>query len=447
MMATEKAQMARANNPLDPTNPGNLLDSTRGPLREDIARTFGELSDDLKTSPELRFRRLDDLERRPVADMRKYPNEFKMLESQRSEAIENFRKQYAATQQEQREVLNRIKKGTPIQQILEEFKLDPVELPELTAENLDNHYRGKLKDLDIGYGTAMSDYKNKASELIRTLETNGYAPQYRALEMQKNSIIEDYNRKLEQLVATGDQKPKKTLQEQYTSRITEIEQAQKNLINKARQSPAQAKLRDYANFMESYKRKTESGKPFKPYIGEGLHDLKNSPAVREILNNKHLQRLKNNPVIRKLLDNKYLGQLSQGLQSIIPGKHQAIGDLLEKGNITGADKYFNEGLVSDIIREVNGGRDFSSANSAEHAFANTTLRDIKNPNFQSSGLRRTLRRTGFPLAAGAGIALGGSGLYALVRAIQNKAYQEDQLKEWKKTLLKSRGEFDAAERI
>jgi hypothetical protein len=433
MMATEKAQMARANNPLDPSNPTNLLDSSRGPLREDIARTFGELSDDLKVSPELRFRRLDDLERRPVADMRKYPGEFNMLEAQRSEAIDNFRKQYSATQKEQLNALSRAKKGEPIEQIIKDLNIDPTDMQGGALENLDSYYRSKLKDLDIGYGTAMTDYKTKVNDLMRTLEPHGYAPQYRALEMQKSIISEDFNRKLEQLMATGDQKPKKTLQEQYASRISEIEQAQKNLISQARQSPAQAKLKDYANFMESYKRKRDSGKPFKSYIGEDLHELKNNPAVQKFLQKKYIS-----PVANKL----------RGIvNSLVPGKNQAIGDLLEKGNITGADKYFNEGLVSDIIKEINGGKDFSSANPAEHMFANTTLRDIKNPNFQSSGLRRTLRRAGLPLAAGAGIALGGSGLYALVRAIQNKAFEDEQIKEWKKTLLKSRGDFDAAERI
>jgi hypothetical protein len=52
-----------------------------------------------------------------------------------------------------------------------------------------------------------------------------------------------------------------------------------------------------------------------------------------------------------------------------------------------------------------------------------------------------------PLLAGAGIAAGGTGLYSLLKAIQNQYFEEDQVKDWKKTLLKSRGEFDKAEQV
>lgn len=438
MMSTEKAQMARANNPQDPTNPNNLLDSSRGPLREDIARTFGELSDDLKVSPELRFRRLDDLEQRSPVDMKEYPAKFTALETQRAEAIDNYRKQYSAIQNEQAKAIGRIQKGEPIANVIADMNLSINNGADITPEAVDNYFRNKLSDLDIGYNTAISDYKTKANSLMRNLETGGYAPQYKALEMQKSILTKQHNQQLEQLIATKNMALKKPLEEQFRARISEIEQAQKNLVNQARQSPAQAKLRDYANFMESLKRKQDSGKPFKPYIGEGLHNIGD---------NKYIKKVLEHPKVKALVDTKGAQWVLERLKSLLPGKYQAVGDLLEKGNITGADKFFNEGLIGDIMQEVSGGKDFSAANPNEHAFANTTLKDIKNPKYHSSGLRKAWTRTALPIAAGTGIALGGQGLYALVKAIQNRAFEDEKIKEWKKTLLKSRGNFDAAEQI
>lgn len=438
MMSTEKAQMARANNPQDPSNPTNLLDSSRGPLREDIARTFGELSDDLKVSPERRFRRLDDLEQRPVVDMKEYPAKFTALESQRAEAIDNYRKQYSAIQNEQAKAMGRIQKGEPIENIIAEMNLGINNGASPTAETVDSYFKNKLNDLDIGYNTSVADYKSRVNDLMRAVESGGYAPQYKALEMQKSILTKQHNQQLEQLIATKNMALKKPLEEQFRARISEIEQAQKNLVNQARQSPAQAKLRDYANFMETLKRKQDSGKPFKPYIGEGL---------QTIGDNKYIKKILEQPKVKALVETKGAQWVLDRLKSLLPGKYQAVGDLLEKGNITGADKFFNEGFIGDIMQEVNGGKDFSAANPDEHAFANTTLKDIKNPKYHSSGLRRAWTRTALPIAAGTGIALGGQGLYALVKAIQNRAFEDEKIKNWKKTLLKSRGNFDAAEQI
>jgi hypothetical protein len=51
------------------------------------------------------------------------------------------------------------------------------------------------------------------------------------------------------------------------------------------------------------------------------------------------------------------------------------------------------------------------------------------------------------LMLGGAAALGGTGLYNLLKSMQNQAYPDNKVREWKKTLLKSRGDFAGAEQI
>jgi hypothetical protein len=66
---------------------------------------------------------------------------------------------------------------------------------------------------------------------------------------------------------------------------------------------------------------------------------------------------------------------------------------------------------------------------------------------QRSGLSKALRRARGPLALGGAAAVGGTGLYHLLKSIQDQSYSQDKMREWKKTLLKSRGDFEGADQI
>jgi hypothetical protein len=66
---------------------------------------------------------------------------------------------------------------------------------------------------------------------------------------------------------------------------------------------------------------------------------------------------------------------------------------------------------------------------------------------QGSGLSKAFRRVKGPLAVGGAAALGGAGLYRLLKSMQDQAYPQDKMKEWKKTLLQSRGDFEGADQV
>lgn len=129
---------------------------------------------------------------------------------------------------------------------------------------------------------------------------------------------------------------------------------------------------------------------------------------------------------------------------IAPNQDQGVIDLMEKRKITGAHPHMDKELTKNIIAH-NLGIDPNSPRM--RAILETGYERLKDPKHQSSGIMKSLIRHRTPLLAGAGIAAGGTGLYHLIKAIQNKAYPDEQVKDWKKTLLKSRGDFEGADQI
>jgi len=194
--------------------------------------------------------------------------------------------------------------------------------------------------------------------------------------------------------------------------------AKQKILNEARNSTSSSALSSYADVYESLQKAQGKG-GLKEYIGEGLHSLKGKGALGDFIS-----------------------------EHLAPGKHQAIGDLFEKHNLTGANPHFDEELVKDIVKEYRRGGDFSLDKDPKgKAFVDTTLKDLQNMKHQGSWLRKNLSKHKLPLLAGGAIAAGGVGLQHLLKAIQNRSHSSDQIKDWKKTLLKSRGEFDRANQI
>lgn len=191
-------------------------------------------------------------------------------------------------------------------------------------------------------------------------------------------------------------------------------QEKRKILEQAALSEGHSGLEKYVDLHESLQKAKQKG-GFKQYVGEKLHSLKPGPV---------------NDLLKKLA----------------PDSEQAVADLLEKYNITGAHTNFDEPLIRDIVREYKGGKSLT-ADPQGQAFIDRTLKNIRDPKHQSSGVRRFLGRNKLPIAAGAAASLGSAGLYALIKAMQDKMYSKDKTNEWKKTLLQSRGDFDAAERI
>ena len=294
------------------------------------------------------------------------------------------------------------------------------------SSNLLDPARGNLRaDVSRVFG----DDENAAARLKildrlnKSAPGKGFTKDYERLAKAKAVIEAKHGKTLDQL---NQQLESPSISEKdvkrVQARINAIEKAQahqtasidkniKALLTKAKSSRGASALPGYANFHESLQRANQQG-GLKGYVGEGLHD--------------------------------YLGdgEISSWIKkNILPGRDQAIGDLLEKHKLTGQNPHFDDMLIKDIIRENKGGAPLHPD------FNETTLRHIADPEHQSSGLRRSLRKMKLPLAAGAGIAAGGTGLYYLLKAIQNQMHPKDKTDEWKRTLLKARGDFEGANRI
>lgn len=188
----------------------------------------------------------------------------------------------------------------------------------------------------------------------------------------------------------------------------------KDLFDRARRTAGGAALPDYVRAFEAMRKGKESG-GFSKYMGEFLH----SPG----------------------------GKVKQWLAELLaPGKNQAYGDILEKNRVTAAQPHYNEELVKGMLKHLGGGTDLHTTPEGQ-AMMNSTLKNVGDAKYQSSGLRKALGRHKLPLAVGGAVALGGMGMHQLLKAIQNQMYSKDKQNEWKKTLLQSRGDFDAAQQI
>jgi hypothetical protein len=294
------------------------------------------------------------------------------------------------------------------------------------SANLLDPAKGNLR-ADVG--RVFGDEENVTARLkiLDRLNKNapdkGFEKQYQrladakaAIERKNSQILNELNSSLES--SKISEKDIKRIQ----TRINAIEKAQahqtgaidkdiKALLTKAKSSRGASALPEYANFHESLQKANRQG-GLKNYIGEGLHDYLGDGEIASWIK-----------------------------KNILPGRDQAIGDLLERHKLTGQNPHFDDMLIKDIIRENKGGAPLHPG------FNETTLRRIADPEHQSSGLRRSFSKMKLPLAAGAGIAAGGTGLYYLLKAIQNQMHPKEKTDEWKRTLLKARGDFDAANRI
>ena len=201
----------------------------------------------------------------------------------------------------------------------------------------------------------------------------------------------------------------------YVSKYHELVAAgedPKKLFHEANRTPGAAMLEDYANFHETAQRAKAKG-GFKKYWGEDLHTAPNAGTAQE-------------GAIKKFMR-----------ENLAPSHMQGFTDLAEDSNLTAANPQYHRNLMKSISEEVSPG-------AGAKAFAETGFKDLENLSHQGSGFSKLLKRYRLPLAAGAGMAAGGAGLYSLVKALQNQTHSSQKLNDWKKTLLQSRGDFDQA---
>lgn len=193
------------------------------------------------------------------------------------------------------------------------------------------------------------------------------------------------------------------LEGQHAKAKASIEKELKEVSTNALKAPGHKQLEKQVNFHEALRRAKEEG-GFKSPVGSDL-------------------------------------PLPKFLKGLAPDKHQAIVDLAERLKQTKSHPGFDQELM---LKSVG---DFLEDPKQLEEFRKHSLPKLTDAKHQGSGIRRLLSRHKLPLAAGAATAVGGTGLYYLLKALQNKMYSKDKTNEWKKTLLKSRGDFDSANQI
>lgn len=201
---------------------------------------------------------------------------------------------------------------------------------------------------------------------------------------------------------------------EWQNSITEMEKTvQKNLnaaIGSFRGSPEAQRLNEYVALQESLLKQRAAGEKLTPYLGESLHGKKTGiPALDKIL------------------------------EKVTPTPGMDYGDLFYKRLGHYSDELPNSVLAREILTDTLG-----------HSETKRVLPGVQkalSENWKTNGLGRALEHTKFPLAVGGAVAAGGMGLYGLLKLIQNQIYSKSQRDEWRKNILKSRGEFEEANKI
>jgi hypothetical protein len=340
---TMMAEMARSKNPKDATNPENLLKSDR----EDVARILGG---------------------------RKSPERLALID--------------------------RLNKTSPGSGLADEFAT--LTAPDSTAyERASKKYKGFLtaRKPSKEYAQALKDYEAEATGIPKDRQHVEY------IKNLKNRV--DLESKKHQDKIRGAEQLSKSEEKLYQDALKKHQEKLEALFQKADISAEGAKLKDYTNLHESFKKLKDKG-GIKKYFGEGLHDSLGDSGIAKFIK-----------------------------ENILPQKGQAAIDLIERHGINAAHPNLDKDLLTRILAE----NDLTSQVSPR------ALETFLDPAKQKSSILNYLRKHRFPLYLGAGTAAAGTGLYHLMKAIQNQRYPEEQQKEWKRNALKAQGKFREAERI
>jgi len=293
---------------------------------------------------------------------------------------------------------------------------------------------GTRQDISSIFGDMETNPQKRLDILGRLSGQTGkaskaFSKEYSNIEKSISAANKQYDSKLNKLyneLEKAKSSTSKNRVQAINSQISQLEKQQgkavadlqtklkKFMASSGRAEGAEA-LNRYVDLHESLRRAKAQG-GLKGYVGEGLHSLLGEGKVSDFAR-----------------------------EHLLPGKHQAIADLLEKYKLTKAHPGYDEELIKDIVGSYIGDRKLTGAEGK--AFLKSTMKRIADQGHQYSGIRKAFNRVKFPGLLGAGVALGGMGLHRLMKAIQENAYSKDKQREWKKTLLQSRGEFDKANQL
>jgi hypothetical protein len=204
--------------------------------------------------------------------------------------------------------------------------------------------------------------------------------------------------------------------------------AVKQLMDSTRGEKAYGALKGYVDLHTDLQRLRDNGKSLKGGFGSSLGD-----------------RLIANDSFENLVS-KLPSGLQASVRSLIPHSAQGVEDLIHKRISKGHPGHYSEDMLKRIVEDVYGVNHSNPTSRQDKVFNRAVfspMGGLKN----SQGYNRALRMLGGPALMGAGIAGAGLGLNQLLKMIQTKAYGNDQINEWKRNVLKSKGEFEEAKRI
>jgi hypothetical protein len=138
---------------------------------------------------------------------------------------------------------------------------------------------------------------------------------------------------------------------------------------------------------------------------------------------------------------QHLPQAVQNIiHSLVPHSFKGHEDLINKHITSHNPNGVSPALLRKVLTDT--GLDEEQIKVVE----NGLLSRLKNPASRKS-YSKILEHVGRPALIGGGIAAGGLGLSHVLKALQGQVYGKEKINDWKRNTLRSRGEFEEANRI
>ena len=202
----------------------------------------------------------------------------------------------------------------------------------------------------------------------------------------------------------------------------------KKLMDSTRGTKAYGALKSYVDLHTDLQRLRDNGKGLKGGFGSSLGD-----------------RLIANDGFENIVAKLPTG-LQASIRSLIPHSGQGFEDLVRKRISLAQPGHVSEDMLKRVAGDVYGVDSINPQSRTDKVFNRAVFSPVGALKNQQAH-NRFLRMVGGPALMGAGVAGAGLGLNALLKMLQSKTYGSDQINEWKRNVLKSKGEFEEANRI
>jgi hypothetical protein len=189
-------------------------------------------------------------------------------------------------------------------------------------------------------------------------------------------------------------------------------------LNNLRGTPEHGVLGQYADL---HKDLISHGNSFKAPVGASLGDKFYGSALGD--------KMQNLPA-----------GVQNVIHSLVPNSFKGHEDLINKHITSRNPNSVSPTLLRKILADT--GLDAQQLKVVE----NGLISRLKNPASRKA-YSKVLEHAGRPALIGGGIAAGGLGLSHVLKALQGQVYGKEKINDWKRNTLRSRGEFEEANRI